>query len=102
MRIALAVLPVLLLTAMLTFSACGEEDGGTYCCTYESRHTGCGGVGWSDWESESYEFNIDDYVEGWTPELVCDKFTGSDTECSATCCINTEYRSNTLADGTCP
>ncbi len=101
MKNVLIILEVCALLAGVIFSACGEEGGGIYCCTYESRHTACGGGDWGAWESESYQFNIDDYLEGWTPERVCDKFTGSDTECSATCCINVEYQNNVLSDGNC-
>ncbi len=80
----------------------GDGSGGTYACSYESRSSGCGGVGWSDWTAQCYQFNIDDYQEGWTPERVCNKYTGSDTECGGSCCIYVEYRNTTLKSGTCP
>lgn len=83
-------------------TACGDDEGGVYCCTYESRHTACGGSDWTDWESEVDEFNIDNYKDDWTPQRVCDKYTGSWNECSSTCCINGEYRNNTLTRGSCP
>lgn len=84
-------------------SGCGGEDGGgVYCCTYESRHSACGGGSWTAWETLHYEFDLDDYVEGWTAEQVCAKFSGSDTACSATCCVDTEQRSNVLEAGACP
>ena len=91
------------LVAIASFGGCGDDEGGggIYCCSYESRHTGCGGTGWTDWEAKSDEFNIDDYLEGWTPERVCNKYTGSDTECSTTCCINVQHRNNQLASGAC-
>jgi hypothetical protein len=101
MKFVLAILTVCALIVVAVLSACGEEGGGIYCCTYESRHTACGGGDWTAWESEAYQFDIDDYLEDWTPERVCDKFAGSDTECSATCCINVEYQNNNLSGGEC-
>ncbi len=89
------------LIAGLLISGCGEDDT-IYCCSYESRHTACGGSDWTAWEAEKYQFDIDTYLEDWTPERVCDKFTGSDTECGGSCCINVEYRNNQLSGGTCP
>lgn len=86
----------------LGFVACGDEGGGVYCCTYESRHTGCGGSGWTEWETSSEQFNIDDYKEGWSPEDVCDKYTGTWDECGGSCCISGEYRNNVLSSGACP
>ena len=91
-----------LLMSVASVSGCGDDEGGgIYCCSYESRHTGCGGTGWTDWESKSEQFNIDDYLEGWTPERVCNKYTGNDTECSDTCCINIQLRNNQLTSGPC-
>jgi len=90
-----------LLVAAVLLCGCGDGSGGIYCCTYESRHTGCGGTGWEAWVSQSYEFNIDDYLEGWTPQRVCDKFSGSDTACEASCCIDIQYRNTTLSSGSC-
>jgi hypothetical protein len=87
--------------AMVFMAGCLEDDGGSYCCRYEERHTGCGGAGWSDWEKGAFSFNIDDYREGWTPEKVCDKFTGSDTSCGGGCCITIQYRNNQLTSGSC-
>jgi hypothetical protein len=101
MRPALAFAASAAFSVVLLLTACPGDGGSLYCCAYESRSTGCGGVGWSDWAAESFTFNIDDYIEGWTPEQVCGKFSGSDTECSATCCIDVEYRSNTLSGGAC-
>jgi len=75
--------------------------GGSYSCVYESRHTGCGGKGWSEWKAECYAFNMDDYKEGWTPEKVCGKYAGSDTDCGGGCCIGIEYRNNTLSRNGC-
>lgn len=102
------ILALISLLALLAFPvlpmSCGEGGEGSgeiYCCTYQSRATGCGGTGWKDWKDGSDQFNIDDYLEGWTPERVCNKYTGSDTECGGSCCINVEYRNNTLSSGTC-
>jgi hypothetical protein len=72
------------------------------CCTYESRHSACGGGDYTAWETMYYEFNIDDYLEGWSPTDVCDKFSGTDTTCSATCCVYSEDRNNALSSGSCP
>ena len=96
---SLLLLSVLIVACAMVITSCSQ--GSTYCCTYESRHTGCGGVGWSQWETEYYEFDIDDYKEGWTPEQVCNKFTGSDTECGGGCCIEVQYRNNRLSSGGC-
>jgi hypothetical protein len=76
-------------------------DAGYYCCRYETRHTGCGGKDWSDWETAYYSFNIDDYKEDWTPQRVCGKYTRSDTQCGGGCCIYVEYRNNRLSGGSC-
>jgi hypothetical protein len=91
----------LVLYAAATLPGCGEEGGGVYACRYESRHSACGGGDYTDWAAECYSFNIDDYLDGWTPEQVCDKFTGSDNECGGSCCITVEYRNNVLSGGTC-
>jgi hypothetical protein len=93
-----------LLVALLVAVGCnttGPSKSGIYACTYEIRSTGCGGSGWSAWTTECYQFNIDDYVSGWTPTMVCDKFSGSDTECGGSCCINVQYRNNTVKSGKC-
>lgn len=47
MKFVLAILTVCALASVTIFSACGEEGGGIYCCTYESRHTACGGGDWT-------------------------------------------------------
>jgi hypothetical protein len=95
----LLILSALIVASAAVITGCG--DGSIYCVTYETRHTGCGGVGWSDWETEHYEFNIDDYREDWTPERVRDKFTGSATECGGGCCIEVQYRNTSLSSGGC-
>jgi len=99
----MAMIAVVALVAVAVVpGGCGDDEGGgVYCCTWESRHTGCGGTDWTAWETEQDEFNIDDYLEGWTPERVCNKYTGSDTACSDTCCIYVEKRNNTLTSGPC-
>ncbi len=101
-----SMIEALLVAMALAFAGaltgCGEgSGGGTYCCQYETRSTGCGGTGWKEWESGTDEFDIVDYQEGWTPERVCNKYTGSGTECGGSCCINYQYRDNTLSDGLC-
>ncbi len=99
-----AIVTFVLIAAVTTqlMAGCGEDGGGIYCCSYESRSTACGGSGWKPWKATNYQFNIDDYKEGWSPTRVCDKFTGSDTECGGSCCINVQYRGNNLAEGACP
>jgi hypothetical protein len=94
----IAITLVALAASLIT---CGEESA-SYCCSYESRHTGCGGTGWTSWETTHYSFNLDDYQEGWSAERVCNKFSGADTNCGGGCCINIEYRSNHLGEGLCP
>jgi len=89
------------LGACLLPLGCGDDEGGIYCCTYESRHSACGGGDYTEWETQYYEFNIDDYVEGWSTADVCDKFSGTDTTCSATCCVYSEDRNNVLTGGPC-
>ena len=79
----------------------GCSESSMYSCNYESRHSGCGGKGWSEWKSECYPFNMDDYKEGWTPEKVCQKYSGSDTKCGESCCDYIEYRNNKLSGGGC-
>lgn len=96
------VLLLLSLASGLMAWGCGDESGGVYCCTFESRHSACGGGDYTPWETNYYEFNIDDYVEGWSPNDVCDKFSGTDTNCSATCCVYSEDRNNVLSSGACP
>ena len=95
------LLASLTVSAGLAAVACGDDAGGVYCCTYESRYSACGGGDYSDWEINYYEFNIDDYLEAWSPEKVCDKSSGTDTSCSATCCIYSEDRNNVLCSGSC-
>jgi hypothetical protein len=95
---------ILAVISLTMFASCAEDSGGgggVYACNYEKRATGCGGIGWGDWEAYSYEFDIDDYVEGWTPERVCDKFSGSDTHCAGGCCIDIQYQNNEVAKGEC-
>jgi hypothetical protein len=93
------------LAAATLIAGCTEDfegnGGDTYCCRYETRYTGCGGKGWSDWEKESYSFNINDYKEGWTPQRVCDKYTGSTESCGGGYCIFVEYRNTRLTRGSC-
>lgn len=59
MRYALVLL---MLGAALMALSCGEE-GGVYCCTFESQHSACGGGDYTPWETKYYQFNIDDYDE---------------------------------------
>lgn len=97
-----AILLIGFLALIVVLSGCSESsESGSYSCTYESRHTGCGGVGWSEWKAECFAFNMDDYKEGWTPETVCGKYTGSNTNCEQSCCIDIEYRNNTLSTNAC-
>jgi hypothetical protein len=93
---------VLLAMSAAALACCSDGGGGQQHCSYESRHTACGGSGWGNWTTECYAFNLDDYKEGWTAERVCQKFSGSDSECSTTCCIYVEYRNSTVGSGGCP
>ena len=95
------VLTLLMLGPLLVVFGCGDDADSVYCCTYESRHSACGGGDYTDWVTEYYEFNIEDYVDGWSPTDVCNKFSGTDTGCSATCCIYSEDRNNVLTSGAC-
>jgi len=90
----------LALGASLMALACGDEASGVYCCTYESRHSACGGGDYTPWVTNQLTF--DDLAEGWTPEEKCDQFSGSDVECGGSCCIYTEDRNNVLSTGPCP
>jgi hypothetical protein len=83
----------------LVLFGCVEE--GYYTCTYEERHTGCGGKGWTDWKSECINIDMDDYKEGWTPQKVCGKYSGSDTNCGGSCCIYIQYQNNRVSPGEC-
>jgi hypothetical protein len=94
---------LLLLLSAAALPCCGDgSSSGQQHCTYESRHSPCGGSGFGAWTTECYAFNLDDYKEGWTADRVCQKFSGSDTECSSTCCIYVEYRNSTVGGGGCP
>ncbi len=97
MKKAVLLIGFLILTIVL--SGCSES--GSYSCTYESRRTGCGGTGWTKWETECFAFNMDDYKDEWTPEMVCEAYTGSDTKCEQSCCIYIEYRNNILSTNGC-
>lgn len=88
-----------LLFLLIIISGCSENT--SYSCTYESRHTGCGGKEWTIWVKDCVAFNMDDYKEGWTPEKVCEKYSGTDTNCGGGCCIEIEYRNNMISKGTC-
>ena len=95
---------ILALVSVAMLVGCGSDSGGggsVYACNYEKRTTGCGGGDYGAWEAYCYEFDMDDYLEGWTPERVCDKFSGSDTSCAAGCCINIQYQSNEVSKGEC-
>ena len=69
-------LAFLTLCASLMVLGCGDDAGGVYCRTYESRHSACGGD-YTDGATEYYEFHIDDYFDGWSPTDVCNKFSGT-------------------------
>ena len=86
------VLPIILTS--ITFSVGCSDDEGLECfsCVYEKRRTGCNSLIFRDWEqgSSTIDFELKD---GLTPESFCRQtFPSSDTECSATCCINIQYR----------
>jgi hypothetical protein len=100
-KLLASVLAALLLSAGVVLLGCGGEGSTIYHCTYETRHSGCGGGDWTAWTSECYRFDLEDYQEGWTPQRVCDKFSGSDTACESSCCIYVEHRNTTLAEGGC-
>jgi hypothetical protein len=93
------MLSALIVTLAMVITGCADDS--IHCVTYETRHTGCGGVGWSEWTTEHYEFNMDDYQDGWTPEDVRDKFTGSKTECGGGCCIEVQYQNAQVSSGGC-
>ena len=93
------ILLISFLILITVLSGCIESE--SYSCSYESRRTGCGGKGWSTWESECFEFNMDDYKDEWTPQMVCKKYTGSDTSCGGSCCVYIEYRDNSLSTNGC-
>jgi hypothetical protein len=95
------ILILFFVSTAIVATSCGDGEGEVFCCRYEKRSTGCGGTGWKAWQSESHEFNLDDYKEGWDAQRVCDKFSGSDTECGGSCCINVEYRNTQLSSGGC-
>lgn len=80
---------------------CGLGEDTIYSCTYETRYSQCGGGNYSPWEQVCYEFDMDDYQDDWTPQRVCNKFTGSDVECGGGCCIYVDYRNNVLSDDEC-
>lgn len=82
-------------------AACDGVAGTEYCCSYESRHTGCGGVDWTDWVAEAFSFDLEDYRDDWDADRVCNQFSGSDEECGGGCCIYVEYRDTTLQRGAC-
>ncbi len=86
---------------LVLIAGCGISSGGMYSCSYESRHTGCGAKGWTDWEEKCENINMDNYREDWTPEKVCGKYSGSDTNCGESCCIYVEYRNTDISRGKC-
>ncbi len=79
----------------------GEENGGVYCCRYRSESTHCNSGTHDAPEEQSFEFNLDDYVEGSTPESVCGNFSGSHTQCGGGCCINIYYTNLGVTPGSC-
>jgi hypothetical protein len=89
---------ILILSSFILF---GCTENSTYSCIYESRHTGCGGKEWTEWGTECNAFNMDNYKEDWTPEKVCQKYSGTDTNCGGGCCIEIEYRNNQLSKSSC-
>jgi hypothetical protein len=98
---------LLLLSFAIIMTGCGSDDddsggGEIYSCSYESRYwSDCTGD-YSDWEHTCYQFNMDDYVDDYTPEKVCDNMTSGGTHCESTCCINTYVRNKELNNGGCP
>jgi hypothetical protein len=77
------MLSALIVTLAMVITGCADDS--IHCVTYETRHTGCGGVGWSE----------------WTTEDVRDKFTGSKTECGGGCCIEVQYQNAQVSSGGC-
>lgn len=95
---------ILAIVSMAVLAGCAGDSGGgggIYACDYEKRSSACGGGDYSDWEAYCYEFDMDDYLESWTPEMVCDKYSGSDLHCAGSCCIYVDYRNNELSKGGC-
>jgi hypothetical protein len=105
---------VIMVLLAVTMSACGGSGGGeggtTYTCTWEERHTACNSGDYYAWTSECYHFDMEDYVEGYTPQQVCDNHTPASggPYCSGVgtdfpCCIYKETRNAQLVQGgSCP
>jgi hypothetical protein len=101
MRTAIMLTMLVCATGALTTGCPNGDEATLFHCTYEHRATECGGTNWSAWETECYEFDLEDYEEGWDADRVCDKFSGSDTACGGGCCIYVEYQNNVVAEGGC-
>lgn len=97
-RLALALACFL---ALLAAPGCDLAGDTLYSCSYEVRSTSCSGYGWSEWESRCFDFDLEEYLEGISAEDVCDTFSGSQTECASTCCIDFQYRDNQLSTQPC-
>lgn|GEM_PF-2467163 len=97
-----ALLAMGFLAFALVFSSCGGggDGNGWYSCSYETRHTGCNNYDYTDWEAECVSINSEDYYI--TPQEVCDNLTENTTTCEAGCCVTSEFRDKTFAEGECP
>lgn len=91
-RISIIILSGLLCSLLAQCSSSDDNDGGCFSCLAESRRTGCGGAGFTEWEETS--ITIEEPRDGLNPEEFCkDTFpAGGETNCSATCCIEIQYR----------
>ncbi len=88
--------------AVLALVGCGGSDGGSggvMSCTWESRHSACGGGGWTSWSTQCDEFQPSDYTI--SPQEHCANMASNDTSCAGSCCIYVEGRASALRNGGC-
>lgn len=86
---------------LLVATGCINADP-QYCCTYETRISGCAERNWGDWVVGDREFVQSELDEdGQTAQQACDDFTETFENCEAVCCLTTQYREVVLFEEAC-
>lgn len=88
-------------SAAALVNGCGGSDADTrYACSYEKRVSQtCNRTDYGAWSRGCSAFDADNY--NITPQQVCQNITRGGLHCASSCCIDSEFRSVSLAGGTC-
>lgn len=102
-RLRRAALVLAAASATALVHSCGGSGGEAdtrYACSYEKRVSQtCNRTDYGAWTRGCSAFDADNYTI--TPQQVCQNITSGGLHCASSCCIDSQFRSVSLAGGTC-